>query len=631
MAVISNPNDPNNPQNQAQTGPDGQPLQTVGTAAPSGQGPAGTPMARSAANSLAQNQRQGSGRFTNIQKYLQANQRGSQNIAQQIGQNINQNFQKQQQQAQQYQNQLGQNIQQANQTAQAGSGYQQQLGQIGQDIKAAQEAGYAQRANQGQLGSLEAFTQAPTFQQFQDIQAGRGIDESLLALQQQKSLSAAQQAAQGAQEAQQALGSEGGRFDLIRRTFGDGRSGYTQGQQRLDQVLLGQGGGLGGLQSQAAQQASTALAQQQQAAASRADVGRLTAQEQGLIKDINDRALANEQEYINMLSSYGGDLQKERQADFESLGNSLTAYIPTYDEKKKTWSEKAFDVNNQGLTSEQMQRLGLTDSNQGVYNVFKDEAFTKATGKTPEERNAALASAIAKKGQEVDLSGGVRTAQDVANEADVKRYQALAKIIGSNFNPQITQASQIGDTYLAKGDDEGGLKGRLDAAQKIFDDVTSQKVMSGHAVYSYPTERDWMGNKKFKPADVHRYARGSVEDMIAKGRLGLDNQQGSIVGNINQVARNRAVAQLKNLLEQENYARTLGGKRETFLNAEEAARIAAEKAKNRVQEKVTPAVIPGENTFAITGADPSLEYRQQRGDPNDPYNKFIGAGTKGLK
>lgn len=563
MAVILNPNQEN--QNQPQTGPNGQPLQTVGTAAPAGQAPSGTPMAASQANALAQQQRKGSGRFTNLQKYLQANQQGGQKVAEQVGQGMQKQFGQQTQEAQKYYNQLGQNIQQANQTAQQGQGFQQQLQGIGQQIGSAQQAGFDQRANQN-LGSIEQFTQSPDFQRFQDIQAGRGIDENLLGLQQQRALTAAQQAAQGSQQAQQALSSEGGRFDLLRRTFGgDGRTNYTQGQQRLDQVLFGQGGGLGTLQSQASQQAINALAQQKLANASRGDVNRIIEQERGLISDIGTQTSANEQAYLNMLKSYIDPLNTQRQAEFDALNQSVQAYAGTPEAQAQWQSGKTT-----GFTQDQLARLGLTDPNQGVYNVFR------APG------GVSTADDIAIKGQTA------YSAQDVANQQDVARYQALAKMIGKDFVPQITQASQIGEAWKSK-EGEAALSNRLAAAQNLYDKAARQNIsQSTNFDTAYGTPEEIL--KRGYDALMLR-SNGTGATPRSWTQVLSENRPAEAYWQANNI--DPYMQQLQNFLNQQNYAQTIGGRRESFVDTVNAQRLA--------DQGITPAI---NDQTPITQYDP---------------------------
>jgi hypothetical protein len=509
---------------EAQKAQSAQPGQTIGTAAPSGQGPAGSPMAKQQASNLA-TQQQGSGRFTNIQKYLQANQAGGKNIASQVGQNLNKDYGQQSEQAQKYYSQLGQNIAGAQQVAQQGAGYQQQLKDIGSQIGQAQQAGFDQRAAQAQtLGGIEQFVNQPDFQRFQDIQAGRGIDESLLSLQQQRAAQAANQTAQGTLEAQRALGSEGGRFNLLRKTLGV-NPGYTTGQQRLDQVLLGQGGGLGSVQAQTAQQAREAMQQAKLAGSKLSDVNRLRAQEQGLMGDINTQAGANEKAYMDMLTGFVDPLNAQRdqefsgaEAKFMALRNQLNSPVnevnnlPTSGDtvaSQKLTPTAAPLTPEQQFSSEELARLGVTGPTR-AYNVFKGlEGFQDVASKG--------ASAM--------------SAQDVADMQDVARYQALAKIMGKDpAQQQLTKASELGAAWSGK-EGESGLGARLAQAQTDFTKTATDTKMRGMANWGTPqywAEQDALRKqealRQTQPTDSDQSFTSGMAESIINHPLNLVNQ-----------------------------------------------------------------------------------------------------------
>lgn len=529
MAVVVNPNQNQTEEQKGQNSLN--PLQTVGTAAPSGQGASGSPMARQTANTLAQQQRQGSGRFTNLQKYLQANQQGGQQVASQVGQNINKELSEKQNKAQQYYTQLGQSINQANQTAQEGMGFQNQLKGMQQNIQAAQQAGLEQRDSQASnLDQINQFTQSPNFQRFQDIQAGRGIDESLLSLQQQRSLTQAQQAAEAAQQSQGMLGTEGGRFELLRKAFGGAqRPGYSQGQQRLDQVLLGQGGGLGQLQADVAQQSLATQQQARQASEKAMDVNRLTNQERGLIEDINAQAKANEEAYINMLGSYVDPLNKQRQAEWDTLNQAISAYKPG--------AIKAGDsAVGRGLTNEQLARLGVTKE-YGAFDVLE---------------NLADANAVARQGR---MAQGF---QDTANEADVNRYAALARIM--NLNPgesRLTQASNLGDAYTA-AEGDANLAKRLESAQKLFDERMKGQQF-GHYIEGSRGKDMFGGVKRY-----HGGANAAAQDLFNQNQAAIKKFRGGDTrggwgGNEENASADVVWNQFKNWLDEQKFSRTIGG------------------------------------------------------------------------
>lgn len=324
MATIYDPQDEKKDTQgtQGQT----QGLQTIGTASPQG------------TNTTTQRP-QGSGRFTNLQKYLQANQGAGQRIAGQVGDRLGSGLQKQQEQAQSYNQKLGQAVSQAQQGAQQGAGYLEQLRTMGTQLQQPEGATATQAASQA-LGAQQ-FAQSPQFSQYQAFQQGRGVDEALLAQRQQAAQQGAQALLTGAQQAQQQLGSEGGRFNLLRQTFGGAaRPDYTTGQQRLDQLFLTGGGGLGQVQQDVSGRVKAAQDLARQAGLARQDVSGLTTQEQQLMGDIQQQAMSNVGSYENLLRQQ----MEERKAEAATLGPQLQEQL-----------------GKDYLTPEQAATLGVSD------------------------------------------------------------------------------------------------------------------------------------------------------------------------------------------------------------------------------------------------------------------------------
>ena len=666
MAVRINLNDETDQQN-AQGGSQPQPLQTIGTATPAGQAPTGQAPMRP--------QPQGSGRFTNLQKYIQANKGAGQRIAGQVGQTVQKDVSQQQQKAQQYYNQLGQNIQQSRQAAEQGAGFQQQLQNIGtgiesqiykptydeaaftqqyaapettqvltpEEVEKQRQDAYTKWKQQQDVQALQKWQgqqDAPSdveqfvsdedkFRRFQDIQAGRGINEQLLQLQQQKAQQQAQTVQRTAQQAQEQLGTEAGRFELLRKAFGGAtRPGYTQGQQRLDQILLGQTGGLRQTQADVAQQLRTAQEQARLAGGQAGEVSRLTAQERGLMEQIGQQSQSNEAAYRQMLESYIDPLNVQRQQEFEQLGQSLSTYIPTYNEETGKYIQQGWQP---GLTEQQMGKLGLSDANQGVYNVFKDEAFQQAMKMgTPEERNAMLAKVISEQGAQA------QSAQDVARQQDVTRYQALAKILGMTpEEQQITAPSQLGEAWTAKtGEGEGGLRERLSEAERLFREAaTTTKPKTGDfyggqgraasmqdviekGLYGYETRDDTAPNWTSIMDVIEGRGPTGPGTMDRKTAINLYNtwlnpynaakdytpyemtaQDERFFGR--DLGNPDLTDQFRKFIEEQNYGQTLGGKRETYLDTLAKQRMSALGIAPKLE--VTP----------ITQEDPMLAYRQQ--------------------
>lgn len=507
-------------ENQQAQGGTGTPapggLQTIGTAAPSTGATMATPDKRP----------QGSGRFTNLQKYIQANSGAGERIAGQVGKEVQKDVSKEQQQSQDYYSQLGKAVTQAQDVAKQGQGFTQQLGDIGSQI---QGAGYQQGADIGTqavektgLDAITQFTQNPNFQEFQNIQAGRGIDETLLGMRQAQAARESQQFLEAAQQAQSNLGSEAGRFDLLRKTFGGAaRPGYTTGQQRLDQALLAQSG-LGDLRQDLSQQVQTArgdISGTQQAAG---QISSLGAQEQAIMEQIADQTQANTKAYMDMLNTYIDPTQAARAKEWSDLGKGLSTYSGT-----GSGGVSHFGI-RPGFNAEQMQRLGV-GANQGVYNALK----------------GLTTSDIAKQG------AAAKTAQDVATQSDVDRYAALAKIAGIDPSA-LTQASQIGESYGQYGT-SSDLNKRLSKAQRDFD-----KAASGE------TKGYWAsGRQKY-----NEYA--TYQDLINKGKGGIKTRTAGRFGSgmrpkspSQARARNYVMEQFNQFINDQNYRQTLGGMRGT--------------------------------------------------------------------
>lgn len=391
------------------------PASTQAPASPTTQAPAAQP--------------KGSGRFTNLQKYLDANQGGGDKLSSGIGKNIQSDIDKDKNKAQDYYSSIRSGIQQGQQTAQQGSQYLGQLQNINQNIKNQTGADkFGDRT--GSLG-INEFVNNPNFTDYQNMQAGRGINENALALNQQQLTQSAGGYLNTAQQAAQNLATESGRFNLLKNAFGGNvNPQYSVGQQRLDQLFLSNEG-LNPLQQQVQQEMKTAQNLNRQAGKSDQEVGNLIRQEQQLIADYGLANKANEQAYVDMLGSYVDPLNEQRQQEWEDLDTALAAY--------RTGQ-------GPGLSQQQLANLGV-DSQMAAYNVLQ---------------NLQGAQDVASRGMDAS------SYQDVANAQDVERYNALARIMGmSDDQKRLTQESQLGNAYLAREGD-ANLKNRLTAADTEF-------------------------------------------------------------------------------------------------------------------------------------------------------------------
>lgn len=473
-----------------------------------------------ASQTAPQAQPKGSGRFTNLQQYLQANQGAGQELSGRIGQKIQKDVSEKSEKAQDYYSQVREGVEKGQQVAQAGSGYQQQLQNIGQNIQDA--TGADKYANQPQSLGIDEFVQQPGFSQFQDIQAGRAINENLLGQRQQQLEQAAQNYLGTAQDYLGNLGTESGRFNLLKQTFGGNiNPQYTAGQQRLDQMLLTEQG-LMPLQQQVRQDVRSASDLQRQAQLAETDVQNLVAQEQQLIGDIGETSMANEQAYLDMLQSYIPAINEQRGVEWQQLQDALSAY--------RTPMSTEPGAMRHGLTPEQLQRLGVTKE-MGAYNVLRDLQG---------------AEDIASRG--IDATGY----QDVAQQRDLDRYNMLAQIAGlSDQQKRLTDVSQIGDAYSAKEGD-ASLTGRLTAADEEFNRLLDQ--------LNYNRSYESGGGSTWTSSATGRGLFEQGQQGITSGAQGYQQYQGldDIYGNLKDQATG-VWGDFENWLKDQGYAQTIGG------------------------------------------------------------------------
>jgi hypothetical protein len=272
----------------------------------------------------------GSGRFTNLQKYLDTNQGAGQKIADQVSSKVQENVSQQQNTANSYNQSIKEGIDSAKTALQSGGTYLNQLKNIGETGE-----------------GLQSFTSDPNYSNFQNIQAGRGLNEDLLNQQQDQLYSASQDYLESAQNALSDVGTESGRFDLLRETFGGAsRPGYSTGQQRLDQLFLAKQG-LAPLQQTLKQNVDEAQSLSNQAYKAGLDINNLTSQESDLMSSIGSEASRISDDY----TSYLNDILAARQAESDSLSSGLRE-----------------GLTSGSLTSDQLSQLGLS-SGTNIYDI----------------------------------------------------------------------------------------------------------------------------------------------------------------------------------------------------------------------------------------------------------------------
>lgn len=594
--------DPNaNQQNQQD--PNKQ-LQTVSTGAgaatstpgAAGSKPSGTAQPAQPGNAPTSSQLQGSGRFTNLSKYLNANQEGGQRVAGAIGSNIEGNLNNQQNQSNSYYTQLGNAISNANQQAQTGSDYQKQLQGIGQNIQqntltapspatnttptvgststptpglsAADQATFnARQAGQQNFDPLSNFAtgQGQSLNNYQQFLQGNAINTNALNNQQQQYGNSVNAYNQAAQQAQQNLGSEQGRYQLLQNIVGKSAPNYSSSMQGLDQALLARSGGLQGIQSNVQQQLNQAQQAQSNVANQAQQTQAAIEQAKSLQSGLGQQSTANQQAYLKMLQSYIDPTNQQRTQQFNDLTGALNSY-------GSGGASTAANPSHAGLTAQQMADLGVT-ADQGVYNTLNPNAGGHS------------ADFFVSKGAQA------QNTQDVANAQDVARYKALTQMMNPNsteaMNPTLSQASTLGQYFnnAANGND---LASQLKTADTNFNKA-AQDTNFAHNIYNpgvalnHDLDYSSIGNAK----DIMNNGLSSVQGHTVGGgttnTFNLPSSVDSSTYYINPIAQ-----QFQNFMQQQNYDQTLGGNRTNI--GEQEANKALQPAINGI--KGGPQVIP---------------------------------------
>lgn len=446
----------------------------------------------------------GSGRFTNIQSYLNANKNAGNQLSQGIGNQVQKKIEPLKTQAQSYNDQVRSGIQSAQNTIVQGQGQVGQLKQIGTNIQGnTGEQFYGQEKDLG----INAFTQSPDFNQFQRIQSGAGVNEDVLNLQQQAFQNQTNALNQSAKNTANQAGSEGGRFGLLKQSFGGNvNPQYTQGQQRLDQMFL-QRQGLGDLRQQLNQNVDVARGLQAQTQQTGQGVRTAQEAERSLMGDINTQASANEADYLKMLESYAPELQRRRDQEFTDLASRYSGMkkndvqaggmLNVTDADGNPIQQKATPA-RQGLTADDLKTLGVDRANS-MFDVFDKTSLTD------------VARAGAKVGQ------NAKAYQDVATQKNADDYSELAKILRLDpGSKKITGASNLEKSVQAL-DGQSNLQGRLTSAKDEFFRKANQDIygkgLSGGV-------SGWTNQHSISAADVlaGRNVMGSDRGMSNAGK-----------------------------------------------------------------------------------------------------------------
>ena len=423
----------------------GQPAPTAQPEMPSQSPPSAPPVETSAAPQQSPAPQRGSGRFTNLQKYVQANEGAGQRLATGATKQIERKLAPVKKEAAVQEQRSGQSIQQGQQALTQGQALQQQM--------AAPEF-TPQRAVEfaGTQGNVERVGQFRT---------GQAIDERALEQQRQAFLQATANLGQRVDERGQQVGSEIGRINLLKEAFGGrNRDQYTTGQSRLDNLLLQAGpGNLQALQQNIQANRQNINELQAKAAAQGKSIQQVIADEASLAKGIQETTAANVERFKTGLGGQVGEFNRALEENLRQGNQFVDFYnqaITDAEFKNKYGISKKDYQFNRDLFGE----FGLQRGQQ-TFNVFNNRDLNL--------------------GQVAEIEG--RRAQDwrdVATGQNVSEYEALARLKGlTQPEFELAKASDINRAGYRQYEDERSLQGRINKAREDFLKKAETELIKG--------------------------------------------------------------------------------------------------------------------------------------------------------
>lgn len=415
----------------------------------------------SSGGTQAAGQPQGSGRFTNLQKYISANQGASQNMGARANQVVNRDFNKSQSEVNKQNEQIAQGFQQGRQALQQGQGFQQNL----QDINTGLNTGYTDFGNrQGFDAAAEQAQQLAQNQDYANVASGQGFDQSLVGQQQAQALAASQGLLQNTQDRLTGLQTEQGRDQLFSQVL-QPKQGYSAGQRNFDKLFLG--GSLPSIQQNL--QGKSTLANQilQGTQGQQGTLDELTSGESELLKNLSGQATTNQQTFFNKLyNPENVDFVKTaRNTEYDNLVKALTS--------------------GGTLTQDQANLLGLSAQNSSGMSSGPISSKVGVEGSTPtapqnyDVRTLNLLKDPANINKYLQRGGDPQSIQDLVMQGDLNNYNALTGLIYNNGKQatqnQLTGTSTMGSIFQPGSSGETLGQAVANANKRFNQDVTDKK------------------------------------------------------------------------------------------------------------------------------------------------------------
>lgn len=436
-------NQDNNQQNEQQQA---QPQTLAGSTQSSSPSPSSGRIASFSSGS----QPQASGRFTNLQKYMDANKSATGNLGARANQTINKGFNQGQTQLEKSNQQIAENYGKGRQTIDTqGSQYKNQLGQIGQNLGSFQSFD-----NRGQFD--QAGQQAQALAQdtnYQNLASGSAVDQNALTASQQAALGQAQGLLNTAKTNLGNIQTEQGRDTLFSQVL-QPKQGYSAGQRSFDKLFLG--GALGDIQQNLQGKQTLANELIKGTNLQGTNVNQLISDEAALLGDLSKQNLANQDLFNTKLNT---------QANIDAVNamrskrfNNLMSGIASGQISRDLADELGLSNLNTYINQNQVSPAGQSQAQKnliGTYNTLKNNGVNNyfVQGKD------------------------AQSFQDIVSQQDFDTYKALQALSGRDSG-QLSGASQLGSSIAAaQGKSIDSLAKDIAAQDKSFVDKYAGKEM----------------------------------------------------------------------------------------------------------------------------------------------------------
>lgn len=439
--------------------------------------------------STANPNKQGSGRFTNLSKYVQANKQGSENLANRIGSGIQNQLSANEKDVSGKTSKLDTDIKSGDATLQTAGAEEQRLKSIGDQFKANQNFKVLDTNSRGQFGDAQNqikqfVTSNPNYNTFKTAQAGSAVDEAALSNQLNDTRQTANQYENLFKQRQGQVGNTQGREQALQEFVGGAnqavRPTYTSGQRKLDQLILGQNAqNLQGLINKVG--ANQTNVNQALNTVGNLDTGlnTLKTNEQNLIKAI-------------------GDTSKGAQSAFQSAFNQDKI------NEVNAARQNAFQAASDDLSREEI--AGDLYDKAGLGNLQSLATFNALQGKDFGVNNR-LSNDFFQR------DADAQRAQDIVNAGDVDTDKLLADIVGGG--QKFTQAGNLNTNVGLRTDESGNALLR----NALSNEQQRQQQQAVDTMFSGEGNRGWSRSGPFgiKTAGGNESARasGTVADLLS--------------------------------------------------------------------------------------------------------------------